>query len=283
MGLNLKKLLAISIERAIWISAVTALLGVLLIVWASDKDGSMGIVLANIGTAVMTVGLVGVLYDLLMKRLLAAEILNVVGVRESVSAFGLKRIAKHHEISLERLLEDATEATFLPIDPLQWMERDFAVLRRCARQRPLVATLLIPANDSPYVQVLAERLGKTETQVQTMLDQAASGNLGDTWEREPVHTDAQFSVKRFSGLPTTGLVLTDQIIAIETGPLIKFRHLDREDFMIVADRSESPLTQWVQAQLKREEEDENLSSIDHRPLSDSTHPHAPDNSQEAHS
>jgi hypothetical protein len=265
--IDLRKLLALSVERAIWIAAVAALAGGLLIVWASTEDGATSTVLTNFGTAIMTVGLVGVLYDLLMRRILVAEVLKVVGVRESVQAFGLTQIAEHAEIPLERLLADAAEVLVLPLDPLQWVEQDFAVLRRIARYRPLKVTLLLPAKDSPYVRVLAERLGKSETRVEAMLDQAAAGHLGDIWESEPVHTDAQLSVKRFSGLPATGLLMTDQVVAIDAGPLIRFRQLDREDFTIVTERAKTPLTPWVEAQIAREERDENLSSIDQRPLS----------------
>jgi hypothetical protein len=269
--MDLRKLLAFSVERATWISVVGALLGGVLVFLGSHEDGAMATFLANIGTAVMTVGLVGILYDLLVKRILIAEILGVVGIRESVDAFGLEQIAEHRDVSFENLLEDAKEVTVLPLDPLRWMDQEFEILRRCARGRPLAATLLLPANDSPYVQVLAERLGKTVAQVSTALDQAASGHLGESWEREPVHSGSQLTVKRFSGLPATGLLMTDKIVAIEVGPLIRFRQLDREDFVVVADRSKSPLTSWINAQIKREDEEENLSSIDQRPLSAASH------------
>lgn len=268
MEIDLKRLLALSVERAIWIAVVAVLLGGFFIFWASTQTGGSGTVLANIGTAVMTVGLVGILYDLLMRRVLLAEVLEVVGIRESIQEFGLKQIVEHRDTPLEKALQDASEVIILPVDPLHWTQHDFAVVRRSARNRPIRVTLLLPAKDTPYVRVLAERLGKSETEVQTALDQAASGHLGQAWDAEPVHPDAELLIKRFSGLPATGILMTDHIVALDVGPLLRFRgELDREDFTIVFQRDGMPITAWIEAQLEREERDENMSIIDQRPLS----------------
>jgi hypothetical protein len=263
---NLGRLLARTLERGVWLGALGTTAGVGLVIWGSNETGAASVVLANIGVALMTVGLVGVVYDLLLRRLLVAEVLEVVGIRESVKAFGLLKIGERSGFSLADLLDDATEVTALPLDPAQWIDQDFSTIRRFARDRALKVTLLLPANDAPYVQILAERLGKSEAEVGQILDDAATGKLGDAWDAEPVYDGASFKVIRFGGVPTTGLVMTDKVIAISVGPLIRFRQFDREDIIAVTKRSGSPAARWVDAQIKREQEDENFSEVDDRPL-----------------
>jgi hypothetical protein len=265
MSGDFKAALSRTLERAIWIGAVGTLVGVLLVIWGSNETGSFSIVLTNVGVAVMTVGLAGVLYDLLMRRILVAEIFSVVGVRDNVKEFGLRKIVARDAFDLTELLTDAEEVIALPLDPARWIEDEFAQVRRCARQRPLSVTILLPAKDSPYIQILSERLGKTQAQVTQAVDQAATGRLGNAWTAGPVHSRASLTVKRYAGVPATGLVMTDKAIAVEIGPLIRYRELDREDFVILTSRSGSPLEQWVVAQLEREEKDENFSEVDQRP------------------
>jgi hypothetical protein len=83
MGDKVKGVMARTFERAAWASLVVALLGGLLIVWASSKHGTAATVLINLGSSLMTIGLIGVLYDLLLRRLLVSEVLEAVGVHES--------------------------------------------------------------------------------------------------------------------------------------------------------------------------------------------------------
>lgn len=213
----------------------------------------------------MTIGLVGVLYDLLLRRLLVSEVLDAVGVHESARSFGLKQISDRADLDLGALLEGANELTACPLDPLRWVDQDFEEIRRQARDHPLKVTLLIPAKDDPYVMLLAERLGKPVGQVEQMIDDAVTGKLGDAWDAEPVHKDAKLEIYRFAGVPTTGLIMTDRIIAIEAGPLIRYRHLERQGFIVVAERSKTPMERWITAQIDREQTDENISQIDARP------------------
>ena len=261
----MKRILSRTIERAVWLGLIVALAGVLLTVMAAHSEGALGVILANIGTAILTVGLVGILYDLLLREKLVHEVLSVVGVRESVSTFGLQKIEESTSIRLSDLLVDAKEVTVLPLDPLRWLDQDFSAVSRHARERKLNVTLLLPANESPYVQILAERLGKTEAQVQQVLDQAARGDVGEAWDAFGVHEDSTLTIKRFGGVPTTGMVRTDRWLALELGPMIRYRQLDREGFVIVVDRDHSPAARWIKDQLLRELSDENLSAIDQRP------------------
>lgn len=263
---DLRTLLARTLERAVLLGALGVVGGIALVIWSSNESGTASVVLANVGVSLMTVGLVGVVYDLLLRRLLVAEVLEVVGIRESVRAFGLTEIGERSDVDLEKLLDEANEVVALPLDPLQWIDQDFATIRRRARARPLKVTLLLPANDPPYAQILAERLGKSEAEVAQVLDETTAGKLGDAWDDEQVHAGASFRVTRFGGVPTTGLLMTDKTIAITVGPLIRYRQFDREDVIAVAERSGSPLAHWIAAQIKRERDDENLSEVDERPL-----------------
>jgi hypothetical protein len=123
----------------------------------------------------------------------------------------------------------------------------------------------LPAADMPYLEVLSERLGQPVGQVAQALNDAATGKLGDTWDAEPVHQGATLKIYRYAGLPTTGLLETDRVIAVEAGPLIRYRQLERAGFVFVANRSKTPMARWIQSQLDREHNDTNLSQIDERP------------------
>jgi hypothetical protein len=257
-----KKILGRTLERAFWLSFVVFLVGVGLIVWASQEQGTAATVIANLGSSALIIGLVGVLYEVFLRGSLMSEMLDAVGLHESARSLGLVQLGECAQIDLKALAEKASQIVAMPLDPLRWAEHDFATIRRCARSRPLRVEVLLPAADQPYLAVLAERLGKPPAQVEQALDEAATGKLGEAWTSEPVHAEASLEVYRYSGLLATGLIMTDQVVAIEVGPLIRYGPLDREGYMIVADRDKSPLTRWIETQMSRERHDENFSQID---------------------
>jgi hypothetical protein len=239
---------------------------VILIVVASELNGAWATVLANIGTAFLTVGLAGVTYDLFLRGRLLSEVLDVVDVKESVTSFGLREISMNDAARVEDLIRNANSLLVLPLDPLSWIERDFQVIFRRAKVRPLGLTLLLPANESPFISVLAERLGKSDAEVGQVLDQAARGDLGEAWDAAHPHPGSNLKIERFGGLPATGFLRSDQAIALEIGPLLRYPRHSREGFVVVTDRARGPLDGWLDDQLGREQEDGNLSQVDQRPL-----------------
>jgi hypothetical protein len=255
-----------TLERAIWLGLCACLIGFIFIVVASNNDGAWSTVLANIGTALLTVGLVGITYDLFLRDRLLAEVLDVVGVKESVSSFGLREIRRSDAAKIGDLIGSASELCALPLDPILWIDRDFELICRRAKARPLALTLLLPANESPFINVLAERLGKTEREVEQILDQAARGELGDAWDASRPHIGSTLKIQRFGGLPATGFLRSEQLIALEIGPPIRYPRHNHEGFVVVTSRAHGPLDAWLEDQIRRESEDENLSQIDQRPL-----------------
>jgi hypothetical protein len=114
---------------------------------------------------------------------------------------------------------------------------------------------------------LAERLGKSELEVEQILDQAARGDLGDAWDAFYPHPESNLSIRRVGGIPATGFLKSEHAIALEVGPLIRYPRHNREAFVIVTSKDGAPLETWLDDQIRRENDLDNMSQIDQRPLS----------------
>jgi hypothetical protein len=261
MFLFMKELLLKTFARAVWAGLLITVVGIGLVVTFSDSTKTSNIVLTNLGLALMTIGLAGVVYDVLLRRLLIEEVLEATGMGENLRAFGLLRIDRTTDFNLEMTLRDAATVTIFPLDPVRWIDHDFETVLRVAKERALEVTLILPANESRFVDVLADRIDKPVGDVAQTLDDVAAGKLGSTWTRFDADLKSSLKVFRYEGVPATGLILTDRIVATQTGPLIRYREHDRQDFYVVAG-NRSPGVPWVKEQIEQERKDGRLSKVD---------------------
>jgi hypothetical protein len=262
----MKALLIKTFVRAVWAGVLITLAGIALVVAFSDSTDTFDVVLTNLGLATMTVGLAGIVYDILLRKVLIDEVLEATGMGENLRSYGLMRIDRTADFSLEETLSDANTITIVPLDPVRWIDHDFETVLRVAKQRALEVKLIVPANDPRYMDVLADRLDRPVADVKQTLDEIAAGKLGNSWTRFDADLKSSLEVFRYEGVPATGLVLTDRIVATQTGPLIRYREHDRQDFFVVANSGHSPGVAWVEEQIEQERRDKRLSQVDAAPV-----------------
>jgi hypothetical protein len=251
------------IERSVLVGLGLALPAVALLILSAVVGEALGVILATIGGAILTIALLSFLYDPFLKDLLAQEIFDRLEIRESVSKAGLRDIIATREVALAPLLVGARKIDILPYDPIEWARDEYRALLGLARQNSLEINVYLPAADDPFVEVLSDRLRMGEAEVRSQLNSLAL-EFGQAWDSEPRHSEAKLFVWRFTGLPGAGLLLSEPCAVVEIGPALRYPVADRTTLSLIFEGN-AEWAEWITRQLAFTPPEER-SLIDERPL-----------------
>jgi hypothetical protein len=238
------------VERSIALGLALMIPAVGLLVAAGFVGGTGGTVMASIGSTLATVALLSFLYDPFLKDILAAEIIERVGLRDSIVRAGLRDIHNSRDLRLSDILGASRTLTVLPLDPLKWAADDFSDAMGIASRATLSLKVYLPSPDeSPALQVTAERLGMSLSELEERL-RSLPDELTRAWDDEPRHEDSQLEIFYYEGLPGTGLLVCEACVVVETGPTLGFQPTDRMTSVSVYE-PDSVTAGWAASQLRR--------------------------------
>ncbi len=254
------------LERSRLIGSIVAGVSVVLLIVGAAADGFGADLASAFGGSLLTAALVSILYEAFQKRSLLGDVFSALRVRDSVSEMGLRDIRRGRECKVDELVAGAEEITVLPLDPIRWLQEEFGHLLEAAGRRPVQLRVLLPAADEPYLQLLAERLNTSVTELERRLNDLSLHELGDAWEaRGGMDPRSALEVSRFTGAPGYGLLVTNELIALEVGPALAFGAVDRTTYVFVLARPSANAETWIESQL----ENLDLSRADVRPRPES--------------
>jgi hypothetical protein len=141
------------------VAAILTLIGIAAIALGSEWNGTGGTVVTSIGTILVTVALLGFLYDTYLKEVLLGEIYAALDLQQDIRAIDLRQIVRKEALDLASLLGDTKSLTVIPLDPETWSRTDWQQVLELSARQQLEVTVLLPDHDSPHIDVLARRLG----------------------------------------------------------------------------------------------------------------------------
>jgi hypothetical protein len=169
---------------------------------------------SNVGTAILTTGIVSFVYDALLQRSLLDQIRNTIGQAQSVVATGLERVATQpSEVDLHALLRGAKRIEVVPDKPIDWETRYFDLVLAAAEQGCDVIVHL--PEPKPYAQFLASDRGRELATTEEACERLAP-SIREAWERAShrISPTSTLHVRQYHGIPHTGLIVTDSYILV---------------------------------------------------------------------
>jgi hypothetical protein len=224
------------LERSLTVAAFITTLGIALVAVGTIVGEIVGTVLAAIGSILITVALLSVVYDAFLKDVLLGEVYAVMGIQENVQGVDLQEITLKDQIMLPEFLEDATEIKAIPLDPESWVHTDWRHLVEQASRRTVAVSVYIPNHDSPHVDVLAARLRTDRDQLSSQIAELPD-RLAESWDENGESLDgSNLDVYLYSTVPTVGLLVTDKNILLEVPPAFSHSIGDRRTVAILFGR-----------------------------------------------
>jgi hypothetical protein len=250
------EILGRSVERARAIAAGLLCLAILLMVAGVAVEGAIGTIIAALGSTAATTALVSFLYDPFLKEVLAQEIFSRVGLRDSIARAGLEDVATGPHLDLRPGIESSRNVRAMPLDPFAWARETFPAIVTAAHEKMNVVIALPSPDPGPARELLAERLQLGESEIERRLKQLPE-ELARAWDRGPINSGSTFAVVTHGQLVATGLLISDRMVVIETGPSLGQSITDNTT-LVQRFRRDAVYGEWAAAQMQE--------AIDHAAL-----------------
>ncbi len=236
-----------SFERSRTLAAVLFGLALAFIVGGTALDGPVGTILAAVGSTLGTTALVSFLYDPFLKDVLAAEIFEKVGLRDSVVRAGLADIGGA-DLQLSARLAGSRRIAAAPLDPLAWARERYGEVIAAAKAAATEVVVVLPSPDpSPARTLLADRLDLVEGELERKLSSLPEVLL-TAWDAASVAEGSTLTVLWQEQLQSCGLLVCDACAVLETGPVLRQSATDRTVLAQVFE-PDSPYGAWASTQL----------------------------------
>lgn len=225
---NVRNYLSEAWTRAAAVASGVALVGLLLVVGAARLHaGFLKPVAQDLAAAIFTSGLLGLLYEMLLRQSLVSEILEKVGLRDRLARAGLKDVSTD-QLDWTSFFAGRTTLALLPLDPDVWLKQAWPRLIEVARTRKLTVNLYLPQTSGVDLAPLAARLGTHSNSLRLSV------------------TNLQSSVKRTWQSPNQQLVSGSALI-IHTYKVVPFQATFRADDIALVVLPGAPNAEFTQA------------------------------------
>lgn len=235
--------------------------------WGAGDGGSVGVVLASVGSALITVGILSVINDAFFKDALARDIMAAQRIQESIARAGLQAVESTDRLLLEGLLGKAQRIVVRPRDPADWADRQYASLLLLARDRAVEIDVHLPVPDAPYLDVMAERQRVPEQELNRRLGDLVN-ELAAAWDQSVgIAKASRLRIFQYTGVPSTGLLMTDEHLLIDVGPSLRYAPANHASWTMIFKRDRSRLCEWAAMQLEVDASDpDHPVQVNERPL-----------------
>lgn len=222
--------------------------------------GPVGTILAAIGSTLGTTALVSFLYDPFLKEILAKEIFERVGLRDSIVRAGLEDIAAGTTLDIAEPLAAARRVRVMPLDPIGWTRESFSGVLDAAVGHSIEVVIVLPSPDeSPARKLLSRQLRLSENELERQL-KALPEEIAAAWDRASVASGSTLEVRTHERFASTGLFVGEPLAIIETGPSVQQSMTDRTT-LVQRFRRDSLYGEWIAAQLQEAIEAASIAAI----------------------
>lgn len=237
------------------IVAVATLLPGVLILWSTSnnpKDVVAATFWSQIATTLISLGVVGVLYESFLKTAFVRDIQRALGLNSALLDTGLVDALREPDpVRLKQHFSSAKTITVFPADPLTWHVQNYPWLLALARERKLVVRIYLPtaaAMSASKGVVVADQLsGDSIEACARTFDEYRS-----SWDAAGFKTNGS-RLERFSyvGVPHGGFVSAGDAAAIFVEDLIGLnRHLSGLTYLYQGPGAKGTI-EWLTAAIDR--------------------------------
>lgn len=171
----------LTLSTAKFVAIITILLG-LILAWLAAQIPELWYAppLEALGSTLLAVGAISIIYDLFLRRQIQDELLSLVELKKSLAESPVKGASEISGIDWDRIIQGSSEVRCLLLEPSVWLQNNWPSVQQCLQERKSTFQLLRPDPEADYIPALAERLNIDEQNYRAQLRDAAA-SLDDRW------------------------------------------------------------------------------------------------------
>jgi hypothetical protein len=204
--------------RSAIIGLMAITVGALFVWWSTVQTSAVpAAFLANVGTAVLTTGVIGTVYEGFLKRGLLDDVRRTTKVSQDLIDVGVVQVTTDaNRLDLKDILEDSPEIDILPHAPMIWAAQNMSWVIKTAIDRSVVFRIYMP-DPKIYSQVETTLQNSTEA-LDTVRERCAScaREMVVQWNlaKTSIRKDSRLEVIQYSGYPHTGFIVSRSAIVV---------------------------------------------------------------------
>ncbi|MBY5928219.1 hypothetical protein KUV86_03730 [Halomonas sp. DP8Y7-3] len=206
----------LSNSKAWIIALLTILLAIALMALGSQlENGSICHSIANaVSSTLLAVGIVSFLYEFFLRATVGKEMLNLVGIKESISKNQITWAGRESEVTWEKIFNKGSKIYILLPEP-SWLHQHWHGLKTKAEERSITITLLLPNPEGPKISQIAEFLSTSSDDLAAQINEAST-MVEKSWTTAKAHkkleAGSSLKIAHFEDFPSYGLIASDQSI-----------------------------------------------------------------------
>ena len=206
-------------QRAIATAIVTSILSLAaLSVAAGMSSGVPTATITSVASTTLTLGLAGLVYELLLRESVTAETIDLIGLDQAIQTSGLKELKSGSSQDWKELIRATDAVTILLINPITWVQREWYHVLDSARTSATAVSIYMPNPNGPSSKIIAARLGHTEDSFGSQVTSSRQ-LLEDGWkaaklETPPLQKGSKLQLYYYDAVPGYEIVVMDEVVAI---------------------------------------------------------------------
>ena len=181
-----------------------------------EQERWRGLIL-SISSALLSIGVVGVMYDLLLRRTVSAELLRLVGIEKSIVSHQLEWVGGAGSLDWAEILGPASKVQVLMANPGSWVQQHIASLMRGARERAIAIELIFPDPDGDWLEKIASFENLSSQELRDSITRALTiveSHWSIASDRNELSPGCEVAVRYVDRFPTYNLVRADEVLAL---------------------------------------------------------------------
>lgn len=187
-------------------------------IWLADPWQS---VLTAILSVSLSIGLIGLIWELTIRKSVSRELLRLVGIQRSVSKHHLRRLGDASRIDWPSVLEPASRIRVLMGNPRDWVQAHWGSILKGGRDHPLNIELVFPDPEGDCIEQVADFCDLEVHQLRESIDRVKR-IVEDEWkqavEAGRVIMGSHIAVRFGNIFPTYSIVRADASMIVTIFP-----------------------------------------------------------------
>ena len=173
------------------------------------SEHQFGLVQTILST-LLSIGVVSLLFEFLLRKDWATDLLHFLNLRVAVAQSGLEHIGNEGTVDWAEVLPGAVRVEALIRDPGKWYATNLQHLLTASQRRPATIVIGLPDPDGPNFGQVAASVGLTDIQLRGSIDLAGQLLEGQWATNEPnISVGSVFRIVMYTEIPMYEVVSVD--------------------------------------------------------------------------
>jgi hypothetical protein len=262
MGARMRTSKKMTIALSVALAAISV---IFLLVFGYRSQGALKESGLTVFSVLLSIGVVSLIYEVWIRELVSAEMLDMMSVKESVARSGLKDINLRTHVDWRSLYFGSSSYTILPRDVASFATREWSFILEAGRARPIRVRLLLPKSDGTCFDSLEHHLGKQPGSLRNAVDDARESIIR-SWraasKADPgLKSGCNLEVYEYDDFPACGVLVTDDSLALELDASLPREAQDEGVLLVFDPRRQDCHAAWALIQLERVMTDDRLVDV----------------------